>query len=114
MTARPTEDAIQKALVEARRLVSFKNWDVDVVRTDFILPREMPMLDPEIPHALEEMPEEVPPVILTPVGNAFLVIDGHHRLAGAVELRMNRVWALIVDQPRFKPHDLRSYEWYTY
>ncbi len=110
---RPSEDVVREAIRDARTWAWFRQWDLKIVPTDLIQPRQSAAINDDIVNAMQEAPETVPPIVLTPVGNLFMVVDGHHRLAGAVEAEMDRIWAVVVHDPRFPPRDLRLLEWYS-
>jgi len=47
-----------------------------------------------------EMGDELPPIVVTPRGNEYLIVDGHHRYTAYKQLKKDKIPAIIVPPER--------------
>lgn len=110
----PSNALVEQAIYESRRIVTFRNYDLDAVQTADILPREsyVPVMS-EMAEEIKASPEAFPPIIVATFGDSLMVVDGHHRLGAFLANRVKVIWAIVVtgrfSMVKFKG---RSEPWY--
>jgi hypothetical protein len=94
---KPSEDLVEQAIHEARKIVTFRNYELAVIPTADILPREsyVPVMS-EMADEIKASPESFPPIIVALFGDTLMVVDGHHRLGAFLANRIKNVWAIVV------------------
>jgi hypothetical protein len=93
----PSDDLVEKAIYEARKIASFQKWELAAVPTGDILPREsyVPVMS-EMAEDIKKTPEAFSPIIVATFGDTFMVVDGHHRLGAFLANRVKVIWAIVV------------------
>jgi len=102
----PGRELVRKSLDMAERHATIKSPRLISVETRRIVPREMILLEKELIDLMSDAPETVPPIVIAPWGDVHVVVDGHHRLAAALEAGHGWIWA--VEAPLVK---LKTLEW---
>lgn len=98
----PGRELVRKALDMAERNATIKSPKLIAVETRRIIPREMIVLDQGLIDLMNDAPETVPPIVIAPWGDVHVVVDGHHRLAGAIEAGHAWIWAVEAPLVRLK------------
>lgn len=93
----PSVDLVEQAIYEARKIVTFRNYELAAISTADILPRQsyVPVMS-EMIDDIKASPEAFPPIIVALFGDTLMVVDGHHRLGAFLASRMKSVWAIVV------------------
>ena len=99
---KPHEELIDQSIGQASRYASFRRPRLVALETVRIVPREAIVLEPDLVDLQRETPEVVPPIVVAPWGDVHVVVDGHHRLAGALEAGHKVIWAVEVDLQKLK------------
>jgi len=99
---RPNDELIDESIQGASRFASFSDPRIVVLSMERIVPREMIVLDDDLVDLMREAPETVPPIVVAPWGDVHVVVDGHHRLAGSFEARLDPIWAIEVNLKKLK------------
>lgn len=106
----PSDEMVERSLDAAARFASFRHPEVVPLETRRIVPRENIVLEGDLVELMRNSPETVPPVVVAPWGDVHVVVDGHHRLAAAMEAGHKRIWAVEVDLVKLK--NLEWPAWY--
>lgn len=106
----PSRVLIEQALKQASTFADVRKPRLIAAETKRIMPREMIVLEEDLVDLMKESPEEVPPIVVAPWGDVHIVVDGHHRLAGALEAGHKVIWVIEADLHKLKYADFP--EWY--
>lgn len=93
----PSEDLVEQAIHEVRRIAAFRSYELAAIPTGDIYPREsyVPVMS-EMVDDIKKSPEAFPPIIVATFGDTLMVIDGHHRLGAFLANRVKIIWAIVV------------------
>lgn len=102
----PNHGLLLESLELAKKAASIRDSHLVSVQTKRIVPREQIILEPDLIELMKDAPETVPPIVIAPWGDVHVVVDGHHRLAAAIEAGHDYIWAL--EAPLLR---LKNFEW---
>ncbi len=108
--ARPDQQQLRDSLSGTSKHATVARPRLIALDIKRIVPREQIILEDELVDAMLDAPEEIPPIVVAPWGDVHVVVDGHHRLAAALQAGLKWIWVIEVDLVKLKT--LRWPEWY--